>query len=89
VSRSSFGKQQRETARAERALGSRREPAGLTEIYLANGTVTSGGTGPGTVRVPPAEAAALVRDRLAICGERPPQDWADHAQAMAPRMRPR
>jgi hypothetical protein len=85
VSGSSLGKQRRE---AERAQGSRREPAKV-EVYVGNATRTSGGAGPGTVRVPPDEAARLVKDRLAIYGERPPQDGASHAQQMAGRMRPR
>jgi hypothetical protein len=89
MSGSSLGKQRRETAKAEHALGSRREPDGLVGVYLGNATATSGATGPGTVRVPPDEAARLVAARLAIYGERPPQDWASHAAQMAPRMRPR
>ena len=88
MSRPSLGKQQREAGRAERALAAQHEPS-LVEVYLGNATATSGGTGPGTVRVPPDEAARLVGDKLAIYGERPPQDWAGHALAMAPRMRPR
>jgi hypothetical protein len=58
-------------------------------VYLGNGTRTSGGTGPGVVRVPRDEAARLVRDKWAIPGDRAPQSWADHAQQMAGKMRPR
>lgn len=53
------------------------EPAALVPVYLANGTRTSGGTGPGVVQVPPGEAAALVRDRLAVYGGQPP--YGSHA----------
>jgi hypothetical protein len=88
VSGATERKRDRENARRERAAGQEREPDGLVEVYLGNATVTSGGTGPGTVRVPPDEAGRLVKDRLAIYGGNRPQDWPDHALANAPRMRP-
>jgi hypothetical protein len=46
---------------------------GLVSVYVTNATRTSGGNGPGPVRVPPAEAGALVGDKLAIYGDQPPQ----------------
>jgi len=62
-------KQQREADRAERRLAEQRSTdAWLVEAYLSNGIRTSGGTGPGTVLVPPDEAARLVSARLAIYG---------------------
>jgi hypothetical protein len=44
----------------------------LVTVYLVNGVRTSVGSGPGVLRLPPAEASALVGARLAIYGDRPP-----------------
>jgi hypothetical protein len=44
-------------------------------VFLTNGVRTSGGSGPGVVRVPPAEAGRLVKARLAVHGEAPPRGW--------------
>jgi hypothetical protein len=57
------------------AAGGADEP--LVAVYLTNGTRTSAGPGPGVKRLPPAEAGALVRARLAAYGERPPRGYAD------------
>jgi hypothetical protein len=46
-------------------------PAAVT-VYVVNGTRTSAGPGPGAMELPPAEAAALVRQRFAVYGSRPP-----------------
>jgi hypothetical protein len=45
----------------------------LVSVYVVNGIRTSGGMGPGPVRVPPEEAANLVALRVAVSGDRPPQ----------------
>ncbi len=49
-------------------------PAGpqLVTVYVVNGTRTSAGPGPGPMELPPAEAGALYRQRLAVYGDRPP-----------------
>lgn len=44
-------------------------------VFLVNATRTSGGAGPGVVRVPPAEAARLVSQKLAVHGDKPPRGW--------------
>jgi hypothetical protein len=51
------------------------EPGGLFPVFLLNATRTSGGVGPGPVRLPRAEAGALTAARLAIGGDRPPVGW--------------
>ena len=48
----------------------------LTWMFLLNGTRTSGGNGPGPVQVRPDEAAWLIRQRLALAGQAPPQNWS-------------
>jgi len=62
--------------------------ARLTQIWLLNATATSGGNGPGAVRVPPAEAHWLVAGRLAIYGDRPPLDGTEQAEAALRRAGP-
>ena len=49
----------------------------LVAVFVTTGIRTSGGNGPGVLRVPPAEAAALVADRRAIYGDRPPRGFGD------------
>jgi hypothetical protein len=44
----------------------------LVAVYVVNGTRTSRGPGPGAMELPALEAAALVRQRFAIYGSRPP-----------------
>lgn len=44
----------------------------LVTVYVVNGTRTSAGPGPRPLKLPPAEAGALVRQRFAIYGDRPP-----------------
>lgn len=46
-------------------------PAAVT-VYVVNGTRTSQGPGPGPLSLPPLEAAALVRQRFAVYGSKPP-----------------
>ena len=46
-------------------------------VFVTTGIRTSGGNGPGVVRVPPAEAAALVADRRAVYDEVPPRGFGD------------
>jgi hypothetical protein len=43
----------------------------LVTVTLLNGTRTSGGSGPGPVQVPPAEAAWLTGSKLAVYGTGP------------------
>lgn len=58
-------------------------PPGLVAVYLTNGTRTSAGPGPGVKHLPPAEAGALVRPRLAAYGEQSPRGYGDgHAPAI-------
>jgi hypothetical protein len=49
-------------------------------VYLTNATHTSGGAGPGPVRVPPAEAKSLTDRRIAVYGDQPPRDGTEDAQ---------
>jgi hypothetical protein len=49
----------------------------LAAVYLTNATRTSRGTGPGPLRVPLAEAGMLVRNRLAVYGDRAPRGLLD------------
>ena len=44
----------------------------LVEVQVNNGTRTSAGPGPGVKHLPPLEAAALVRQRFAVYGDRAP-----------------
>ena len=46
----------------------------LVTVYVVNGTRTSAGPGPGALELPPLEAAALVRQRFAVYGDRPPNE---------------
>jgi hypothetical protein len=41
---------------------------------VVNGTRTSAGPGPGPLSLPPLEAAALVRQRFAVYGDRAPNE---------------
>jgi hypothetical protein len=49
----------------------------LVAVFVTTAIRTSGGNGPGVVRVPPAEAAALVADRRAVWGEQAPRGYGD------------
>ncbi len=69
---SSIGKQRREAGQAEQRLAAGRE-ATRVAVWVANGTSTSAGCGPGVLRLPPDEAAQLVGARLAIYGDQPPR----------------
>jgi hypothetical protein len=53
------------------------EPPGLVPVFLTVGVRTSGGNGPGVVRVPRDEAARLVAARHGVSGERPPKGYMD------------
>jgi hypothetical protein len=46
-------------------------------VFLTVGVRTSGGPGPGVVRVPRDEAARLVAARHGVPGERPPRGYED------------
>jgi hypothetical protein len=46
----------------------------LMTVFVVNGTRTSAGPGPGVKQLPPLEAAALVRQRFAVAGDRPPNE---------------
>jgi hypothetical protein len=63
--------------------------SGLVDVWVQNGTETSGGNGPGHVRVPPGEAAYLVGARLAVYGSRAPaRDGTEQALEAMRRSRP-
>ncbi len=49
----------------------------LVPVFLTVGIRTSGGNGPGLVRVPPAEAARIVAGRHGVHGEQPPRGYSD------------
>lgn len=63
-------------------------------VYLTVTVRTSGGNGPGVVKVPREEAAELVRRRCGVSGERPPRGYEDGGAdgrviaAMMPRLAP-
>src|SRR5690348_5334001 len=48
----------------------------LVPVFVTNGVRTSDGPGPGVKRVPPAEASALLADRVAVPGDKPPRNWS-------------
>jgi hypothetical protein len=50
------------------------QPETIT-VFLTNAVRTSAGTGPGPMQLPPAEAAALVADRIAVYGSAPPMGF--------------
>src|SRR6266568_7479523 len=60
------------------ALDTTREPQQappgeqLVQVCVLNGTRTSAGPGPGPMELPALEAAALVRQRFAVYGSKPP-----------------
>ena len=53
------------------------DPAALVPVFLTNATRTSRGPGPGVKYLPPDEAGALVRVRLASYGDQPPRGYED------------
>jgi len=62
--------------------GIRRSIPAATEAALwalSNGRCYAG-TGPGVLRLPPAEASRLVAARLAVFGTEPPRNFADGGQ---------
>jgi hypothetical protein len=71
-----------------------RQVPGLVPVYLTVAIRTSGGNGPGVVRVPPDEAARIVAGRHGVHGERPPRGYLDGGApgsvvaAMVPRRAP-
>jgi hypothetical protein len=46
----------------------------MVDIYVVNGTRTSQGPGPGPMTLPVSEANALLTARLAVYGERAPNE---------------
>jgi hypothetical protein len=52
------------------------EPDGLVAVFLTVGVRTSAGPGPGVVRVPAGEAAALVARKHGVYGEVPPAGFS-------------
>jgi hypothetical protein len=66
----------------------------LVPVFLTVGVRTSGGIGPGVVRVPRIEAARIVAARHGVAGERPPRGYEDGGAdgrvigAMVPRLAP-
>lgn len=55
--------------------GAGQPDGGLVTVYLTNAVATSDGHGPGVKRLPAAEAAALVRRKVAIYGPHPPHGF--------------
>jgi hypothetical protein len=53
------------------------EQPDLVPVYLSVAVRTSGGPGPGVVRVPRDEAARIVAARHGVSGERPPRGFED------------
>lgn len=49
----------------------------LVPVFLTVAVRTSGGNGPGVVRVPRDEAARITAARHGIAGERPPKGYED------------
>lgn len=70
------------------------EAPDLTPVYLTVAIRTSGGNGPGVVRVPREEAARIVAGRHGVAGEQPPRGFLDGGAdghviaAMVPRLDP-
>ena len=66
-------------------------PAPLASVFVTTAVRTSAGPGPGHLRVPSAEAAALVNSRRAVYGGQPPRGYADGGcdPGDAARMQPR
>jgi hypothetical protein len=66
----------------------------LVSVFVTTGIRTSGGAGPGVVRVPRDEAARIVAARHGVAGERPPRGYEDGGAdgriiaAMMPRLAP-
>lgn len=46
-------------------------------VFLTVGVRTSGGVGPGVVRVPPIEAARIIAGRHGVAGDRSPRGYQD------------
>jgi len=68
------------------------EPAPeLVDVFVTTAVRTSAGPGPGHLRVPQAEAAALVNTHRGVFGDRPPRGYDDGGADPrdAARMRPR
>ena len=53
----------------------------LVDVFLTNAVATSGGPGPGVVRVPRDEASRIIAHKLGVAGSRPPRSYADGGQA--------
>jgi len=53
----------------------------LVDVYLTNAVATSGGPGPGVVRVPRDEASRIIAHKLGVPGTHPPRNYADGGQA--------
>lgn len=51
--------------------------ADTVPVFLTVAVRTSGGPGPGVVRVPRDEAARIVAARHGVSGERPPRGYED------------
>ena len=49
----------------------------LVPVFVTTGIRTSGGPGPGVVRVPRDEAARIVASRHGVAGERAPRGFLD------------
>lgn len=47
----------------------------LVPVFMVVAVRTSQGSGYGVRHLPPAEAAALVRMKYAVAGDRPPANW--------------
>ena len=49
----------------------------LVTVYVTNAIMTSAGPGPGPKTLPADEAGRLLRDRLAVSGDRAPRGYGD------------
>ena len=52
-------------------------PGGLVAVFLTVAVRTSGGNGPGVVRVPPDEAGRIIARRHGVYGVLPPKGYED------------
>lgn len=53
----------------------------LVDVFLTVGVATSGGPGPGVVRVPRDEANRIIGMKLGVPGTRPPRNYSDGGQS--------
>ena len=54
----------------------RPEPEPMVEVFVTTAVRTSAGSTPGPKMLPRDEAARLVADKRAVCGDRPPMGFS-------------